>query len=498
MSLAAKLYRKNIISPKGLYTLVSSVLGSGMNLLSLLKYSARTYPKRMAVTCENASITYNDLYQQSKKTAAVLFHQYNIHPGKRIAFLCDNHLAFVQACFAASATGADIFLINPVISPQQFKDLTGNINPDLLVYDESYVRLTENINLSKTTARELLHTVNESKHLSKCPRKRSGKIVLLSSGTGGHFKTTGRKTKAGNFTNPFFALLKNAHLDRYQSVYIATPLFHGFGFAALCMSLLLGTHVFLLEKFNAAKACEMVGKSRVEVITLVPLMLKRMMQEDAQALSGVKCLLSGGASLPHSLVQESVQRYGKTLYNLYGTSEAGFTMMAGSDELLNYPGTIGKKIKGVSFAIKNNHGIKTTVNETGSLYMKTKWAVKKNSWTDTGDLAYLDQNGYCYLNGRADEMIVSGGQNVYPIELESILLQYPGVRETVVIGVQDEDYGQRLKAYVVTAENSSASTGEIFDWLTTRAARYQLPKEIVLVKEIPYNSIGKPLKQHLQ
>lgn len=491
MSLLSQLYRNHFISPKGLFTLFSGNAIHGNNLMVMLRFAARYYPHQKAVTDEEQSISYGDLYKNCRELSATLYHHHALKPGEKCAVLCRNHSEMVKLIFSLSATGTHVFLLNPDMSPDQFSKLHQQHRFTVVFCDRELEHVVNGF--EKT----IIVPVPVITNLVKIPRQKAGQLIVLTSGTSGNFKTAGRKPKARSFIRPFLALLQNIQPDRHHSIYIATPLAHGFGLAALCMSIALGKHIFLLKKFDTSAATKLVSENKIEILSLVPLMLKRLMNENTAALQHVQCFISGGAPLDNLLVQEIQECCGHKLYNLYGTSEAGFVIMAQPQDLQKAPGITGKPIRGVKVSICNIHEQPVNNGETGQLFIKAKWSVNAKAWIATGDLARMDNNGYLYLMGRVDNMIVSAGQNVYPVELENILRQHPLVNHVFATGIQDNDFGQRLKIYVELKEKKITDV-ELMQWIKTKAARYQVPKEIVLVEQLPFNSIGKINRQSLE
>lgn len=499
LKLLKKLYKVNLISPRGFARLLSAFCSEGTNLMALLKFTARKFPNQIAVADENQSITYKDLFKQSQNLAGHLQADFQIETGNKIAFLCRNRAGFVIALCAAARTGARIFLLNPEMTAEQISALAGKHRFDFVFYDAE-VESTAEIEAWKDKSL----TIDEADNLSKKDLQIkikpafSGEIVVLTGGTTGTPKSARRKPSIFKFLNPFFALLTTLELDEYQTVYIATPVYHGFGISALIIALILGMKMFFLTRFDAGKACELIEKNRIETVTVVPLMLQRMLNFDASKLESLQCIISGGAALNPALVAETQTRLGDKLFNLYGTSEAGFSVIAEPADLRRSPETIGRKIIGVKLKILDETEREVSNGQTGKICIKSAWSIESDkNWIETGDVGFQDENGFIFLRGRSDEMIVSGGENVYPVELENILAKHPNILQTAVIGIPDEDFGQRLKAFIVLKENAKISETEIKKWLETRVARFQMPAKIEFLEELPQTAVGKINKKAL-
>lgn len=507
--LLKKLIKINLLTPFGMWRLSSSLFGEGTNLMALLRFAAYQYKNQIAVTDEREAVSYEDLYWQSQRLAVNLQADFRLEAGNKTAFLCRSHAGFVRALCAAARTGARLFLLNPEMTAGQFAALAEKHQFDFLFYDAEVAHLInadENFdwkNNSLVTYDAENPSVEslskkDNRTSTKIKRAFSGEIIVLTGGTTGTPKTARRKPSVFNFLNPFFALLSKLHLDRYKSVYIATPAYHGFGIAAIIIGMILGEKMFLLSHFDASKACALIEKNQIEVVTVVPLMLQRMLNLDPNALRSIECIISGGAALNPALVEDTLARLGDKLFNLYGTSEAGFSVIATPEDLRRSPDTIGRKIAGVNLVILDADDKPLPIGTVGKICIKSLWSVKNNgNWVETGDLGLQDESGYLFLRGRTDEMIVSGGENVYPVELENILAKHPAVNQIAVIGIPDREFGQRLKAFVVPEFGAKITETEIKNWLATRVARFQMPAAVEFLDKLPITAIGKINKKAL-
>ncbi|RQO66431.1 hypothetical protein DBR43_29925 [Pedobacter sp. KBW06] len=505
---AIKLLKKaKLFSVKGIFYLLKALFRRGVNLVAILRLAAWLYPDHLALVHEKDRFTYLQLYRLVRQLALRLNENHGMKKGNKIAIICANHPAFISALFAVAYLGADVYLLNSEMGTAQLQRQVNEHQFDFIIYDPSFSSLILEMGYEKrslaangegeiTVARYL----KDSEHLptgKKIKRSSFNRVVILTSGTTGLYKSAARKASVSAYTGLFLSLLDRLKFENYQSVYVATPIAHGFGLAALCFSYLMGKDVYIRTGFDHKAACAVIRDEQIESVTLVPLMLRRMLDENKEALQSLKCIVSGGAVLSPALAEEAVLGLGNKLFNLYGTSEAGVCLLAGPEELIKYPGTIGKALEGVCLEIRNRQ-----------LWIKCAWSAERDRWINTGDLGYQDEEGYCYLLGRADEMIVSGGENVYPYELELLLMQHPMVKEVLVTGIADAGFGQRLAAFVVLKDvapledfgvpkekvpaTTEATKAAILSWLSGKAARYQMPKHLVFTNEIPLTSMGKP------
>lgn len=504
-----KLYESGILAPVGIYRLITSLLSSGVNPMALLTYAAKTAPEEVAITDEEERITYLELHNQCERLAAILQQDYHVTARQKVAILCRNHACMVRALFSISYLGTHVYLLNVEMSASQIGAIVKQQGFHLVIHDADLVDI---MTAGGYTGRRIAAYGSEAATIAamslatrpygagKVRKARAGNIVVLTGGTSGEHKMAARKPGVMRFVSPFCALLVNAKLSKYRSVYVATPIYHGYGLAAVFISILLRSHIYLQRRFNAASACRLIEQEQIEVTTVVPLMLHRMLACDEQALSSLRCVITGGAAISPQLVRRTMGKLGTVLYNLYGTSEGGICMMATPYDLIHAPDTVGKSIMGVQLRIAGEGGAEVAEGEIGRICVRNSWSTSnaRNTWVDTGDMGYRDKEGYVFLCGRADDMIVSGGENVYPMMVEHVLLQHDCIREAAVVGVLDEEFGQRLRAYVVTSAGADVQADEVREWLRSRVARYELPAVIEVVKELPYTPLGKPDRNKLR
>ncbi len=475
-----------ILNPEGIVKLIQSVFHHGTNLLTLSSWVARLYPEKMMLSGEDETITYSAFHQKAMNLSRffTMNHPSMIH-GKT-AVIASNSINMLAACFGASGAGSDITLISTEVSEEQFRKMEESIGFGLVIKDKALTLQPKSpvFNLSDPVVFVPIKTNDFPQPPNRYWNK---KISTLTSGSTGDPKSARRTTSIFAFLQPFHSLLRNAKLNEYQSVVVTTPLYHGYGLATSLMAMCLGSHIHIRKHFKASEICELIEKHKIEVITLVPLVLRRILNESETNLTSLKAILSGGAALEESLVTNTHKRLGKILFNLYGTSEAGFCILANPDQLKRNPSTIGKPIEGVRIRInepEKSYGC-------GELLVKNRWSVSRTKWIRTGDLARINEDGFIKLMGRSDDMIVSGGVNVYPIELENLLFQHPNVELVKVAGIQDDEFGQRLKAYLVLKQGSIDNETEIMEWIRHHGNRFIVPKSIQILHEIPHNEIGK-------
>lgn len=501
-----KLYTVNLLSPWGIIALLRAFNKHGKNLLALLEFSSRFYPNRTAIKDDNSSYTYAQFYEKANKLACFLSYSYKIDKKKKVVILCKNHSICLINLVALSRLGCDVVFLNADMSSSQLSHIMNQQNFDLLIYDNVFHPKIAESKIEKIPcflgATDSIESIlNSNSKINSIPHKNSsGHISVLTGGTSGKIKFAKRKATILNFVLPFFTLLKELNLDHYKKIYIAVPFYHGYGLASVILSMVLSVEIYLKTKFDSLNALELIKKNKIEVLAIVPTMLKRMLDKSSDSLASVQVIVTGGAPIDRSLVEKTLSLLGDKLYNLFGTSEAGFSVIALPEDLKKYPDTIGKKIWGVDLVLLDKDNNRVKEGDIGTLHIKNQWSMSgtDDQYISTGDLGFYNKEGYLFLKGRIDDMIVSGGENVYPYDIEALLLTNPKVDSVAVIAIKDKDFGKRLNAFVTPQFSlEELSETSIKNWLSSRLARYQLPSRVIIVKTIPFSSTGKLDKKKL-
>ena len=497
--LLAELHRAGLLTPAGLLRLLEAVATTGANPMALLRIAAKVHPQRIAVFDDRQRLTYLELWQQAESVAIGLHSEYGVVRGRKVAIVCCDHSAAIKSIFAASRLGAHVFLVNPAMSTDQLMALHERMQFDFCVYDEQLDAVFSAPSM-RSKSLPAYHPSDESiDRMSSSPRQEEvrlektvgGSIVVMTGGTTGQPKPASRKPSMFTFLPPFCALLTQVRLARYRSVYIATPIYHGFGLASLFIGVVLRVTMYVSSRFDAERACALIKENNVDAVTLVPLMLQRMLRHDSDSLSSLQCVVCGGAALSPALAQDTLEQIGPILFNMYGTSEAGVCIIAAPEMLRRKPDSIGRPIAGVRARISDASNQVVGVGEPGRLCIRSAWTISRKSWIETGDIAHRDAESDLFLCGRVDDMIVSGGENVYPIELENVLSQHPDVDSCGVVGISDIEFGQRLKAVIKVKSGITLEESALLGWLQPRLARHQMPAVIEFRDELPYTALGK-------
>jgi fatty-acyl-CoA synthase len=278
------------------------------------------------------------------------------------------------------------------------------------------------------------------------------------------------------------------------------------------LSTALSSTLVLRRRFDPADTLRAISEHRASALIVVPVMLARMLELGAEAvsahqLSSLRVIAVSGSALPGPLAQDVMDAFGEKLYNLYGSTEVAWATVASPQDLRAAPGTAGRPPRGTVVKILDPEWRELPAGSSGRIFVGSEMLFEgytgggdKLRWGDlmsTGDVGHFDDCGRLFVDGRDDDMIVSGGENVFPSEVEDLLARLPGIREVAVVGVPDQEFGQRLRAIVALERDASLTERELQDHVRRNLARYKVPREVRFVDELPRNATGKVLKREL-
>nr|WP_314828913.1 AMP-binding protein [uncultured Prevotella sp.] len=488
------LYRLHIISPKGIFVWAKSLISEGISLMALLRFAAHFYPQRCAITDEKQSLSYQDLYIRTHQLAEILYTEYHLQPEMSVALLRRNSIILTLLLHALSRLGIRTTLLSTDLGTEQITTDLQKHHYHLIIYDSDLKQIpTELPCVAVTTERLndiLLHNTSQTKRRKLPKIWRGREIIIHSGGTSGNFKTIARRPSVTSFLPPLFALLRDIKIYQYERVLISLPFYHGFGLSTLIISLLMGKKICLQKRFDALQTLAIIEREKIEVMPIVPAMLARFWQIEGakKKMKSLRCLISGGDRLPKSLIETTHKEIGEVIFNLYGTSEAGFFMLANPKELASFKETtLGKPIQGVDCKVKdrNRQGI-------GTLWVRSRWAMRglRNQWQNTGDLVSQNSEGYFFHHGRADRMVVCGGENVQPEHIEQVLLSHPMIIAARAFTVPDPNFGNVIHTEIECTPKATLTEATLLDWLRPQLSRAEMPHSIHF-KTIEMLSTGK-------
>ena len=343
------------------------------------------------------------------------------------------------------------------------------------------------------------------------PPDESSRFIILTSGTTGTPK--GAQRAQPDTLTPLAAMFSRIPLRAGEPTVIAAPLFHSWGFAHFMLGLSLNSSYVLRRKFDPEATLKAIADNEATALVVVPVMMQRIMQLDEATLGKydlptLRVTAASGSALPGPLATDWMDHFGDNLYNLYGSTEVAWATIATPEDLRAAPGTAGRPPRGTVVKIVDNEGKgEVPEGETGRVFVGNEMAFEGytggggkdvyEGLLSSGDVGHFDDDGRLFIDGRDDEMIVSGGENVFPREVEDLLAGHEAVKEVAVIGVDDDEFGQRLKAFVVCSEHGAIDESEVKSYVKENLARYKVPREVEFLDSLPRNATGKVLKREL-
>jgi acyl-CoA synthetase (AMP-forming)/AMP-acid ligase II len=506
-------------SPVKLAKLVAVVRAWGTGPAGGFATLAVRYPDRAGLVDELGTLTFGEIHRRSNALAHALRAR-GIGEGDAVAVMCRNHRGFVDASLAVAKLGADVLYLNTAFAGPQLVDVLAREKARAVIHDEEFTGLlaaadvadrilawTDTDSDTDGDSDSLESLMRSGSDDDLAPPIRRSRTVILTSGTTGIPKGAPR-SEAG--IDAAVAMLSRLPLLVGWTTHFDAPLFHTWGYAHFAFSMLLGSTVVLIRRFDPETCLQVTQDFQCDSLVVIPVMLPRILQQPEETLasydlSSVQAVAASGSALPGDLATTWMDRFGDTLYNVYGSTEVAYASIATPQDLREEPGSAGKPPHGTVVRILDADGNELPQGESGRIFVGngllfdgyTGGGGKElvDGLMSTGDLGRFDANGRLHVEGRDDEMIVSGGENVFPKEVEDCLARHVHVVEAAAIGVPDDDFGKRLRAFVVTRQH--VDEDELRDWVTQNLARFKVPRDFVFVDELPRNATGKILKREL-
>ena len=476
---------------------------------------------RVGLIDELGSLTFAELDARSSALGAALAAR-GVRPGDTVGILCRNHRGFLDAAFATAKLGARTLYLNTDFAGPQLRDVSEREGVTLLIHDEEYDELVAGIDpehgpLLAWTDRDRAEGTIErliEDHAGELPPPPAepASVVLLTSGTTGTPK--GASRHQGSSLHPIGALLSKVPFRSRESSYIAAPMFHGLGFTQMVLAVTLGITTIVQRRFKPDHVLDAIAERRPQVLVVVPVMLQRIVslleaEPGRWDTSSLRIIFSSGSQLEAELVRRTQRAIGDVLYNFYGSTEVAWATFATPEDLRAAPGTAGRPPYGTIVRLYDAdgrpvHGLGTT----GRIFVGNGYQFDGytggggkeviDGLMSTGDVGHFDAAGRLFVDGRDDDMIVSGGENIFPSEVEELLLTHPAVEEAAVVGVSDDKFGQRLAAFVVRRPGAELSDDEVREFVRQNLARYKVPRDVTFLERLPRNPTGKVLKRELR
>jgi acyl-CoA synthetase (AMP-forming)/AMP-acid ligase II len=522
LSTAGILVRAGVVSagrPDKVVRQLSSIARWGATVAGGYEAAAARGYHELALHDERVTRTFGQTDERSNRLANALAAK-GVRGRDRVALMCRNHAGMVESFIACGKLGADVILLNTGLPASAVADVIAVHQPAAVLADDEFAQIIAGVPgdfLRLSTWPDAEHgypTVDELIQGASDERlkaaDRPGGIVVLTSGTTGMPKGALRPTPKG--LSAAAALLARIPLRAGDRILVAAPLFHTWGLAAMQIGMALRASLSLARKFDAEETLRTIAEHKCQALFAVPIMLQRILDLPARVrarydLSSLRIVASSGSALPGPFVTAFMDAFGDVLYNLYGSTEVSWASIADPVDLRAAPTTAGHCPPGTDLAILDEAGNHVPPGVDGQIFVGNEMLF--DGYTDggslpktrelmaTGDVGYMDAGGRLFITGRGDEMIVSGGENVFPRPVEEALMALPEVYDAAAVGVPDSEYGQRLAAYLVLRRGADIDAEEVRDYIHQRVARFAVPRDVYFVRELPRNATGKVVKRWL-
>jgi fatty-acyl-CoA synthase len=489
--------------------------------------NARRTPYRAACIDEEGEFSYRELDEAAHAVANGLL-EIGVRAGDGVALLARNHRWFLIANYGAARVGARIILLNSEFSGPQIKEVAEREGAKIIIYDDEYTEAVSKAEpkLGKLRALGTNPDADEPSgstdetleeliaRSSKEPAPKAGKhasIIILTSGTTGTPKGANRSTPPT--LAPVGGILSHVPFKAGEVTSLPAPMFHALGYLHGTLGMFLGSTLVLRRKFKPPLVLEDIEKHKVTAMVVVPVMLSRILDavekmDKKPDLSSLKVVFISGSQLGAELASRALKDLGPVIYNMYGSTEIAFATIAGPKDLERNAATVGPVVKGVKVKILDDNGNELPQGDVGRIFVGNAFPFEGytggghkqiiNGLMSSGDVGYFDEHNLLYVSGRDDEMIVSGGENVFPAEVEDLISGHPEVVEATAIGVEDKEMGHRLRAFVVKKQDAGLDEETVKHYVRDHLARYKVPREVVFLDELPRNPTGKILKRELR
>ena len=498
----------------------------GFTPAAAYRSSAIRYPDRTALVDERGTLSFAQIDRRTNALARGLA-QAGVTESDGVAIMARNHRGFIEATVAVSKLGAGALYLNTAFAGPQIADVLAREDPVAVIYDEEF----EDLVAKGASGRKRWLSWSEpdgarardddapplQEPIDRCddsplqaPAER-GRVVILTSGTTGTPKGAARRQP--DSIEPAAALFSKIPLRARETTMIAAPLFHSWGFAHFTLAMPLSSTLVLRRRFDPEDTLRAVAEHAASTLVVVPVMLQRILELGEETIArfdtgSLRIIALSGSALPGELATRAMDVFGDVLYNLYGSTEVAWATIATPEDLRAAPGTAGRPPLGTVVKLLDEGGREVAPGQTGRIFVGNEMVFEGytggggkevvDGLMSTGDVGRLDEAGRLFVEGRDDEMIVSGGENVFPREVEDLLADHECVEEVAVVGVADDEFGQRLRAFVVRRAGCEISESEVQAHVRANLARFKVPREVIFIERLPRNATGKVVKRELQ
>ena len=517
---AAKvLYRAGIFKPIGPHKTIRIIRAAkawgkspAMGFIAL----AIRQPDTIAIIDDEGTATFDEVNRRSNALARGL-REAGVSPGDVVGVMGRNHRRFVETIIACCKVGANTVLMNTMFAAPQLTEVGRRENVTALLYDEEFGSLLDGL---KGMPRFVIYGTSEDQSIEALiadhadddvdPPNIESRFTMLTSGTTGTPKGAKRGSPEGMM--PIASMLSRIPYRSGERTMIAAPLFHSWGLGQLQLGLVLGTTYVLSHRFDPEATLKAVAEYRCTTLAIVPIMMQRILALPDEVkrkydLSSLRITAASGSALPGHLATEWMDAFGDNLYNFYGSTEVAMATVATPEDMRAAPGTAGKPPLGAAVKILDPQKRPVPTGETGRIFVANSISFegytsgddkeRLGGFVSSGDVGHFDEGGRLFIDGRDDDMIISGGENVFPREVEDLIAGRDDVEEVAVIGVSDPEWGQRLKAFVVLKPGAMLDEDDVKAYVKQSLASYKVPREVAFIDALPRNATGKVLRRQL-
>ncbi len=496
-------------------------------------FHAQARPQREALVCGKTRLTYKAFDEQINQLVRVL-GVLGLSSGEAVALMLPNCIAHLVAQETLPRVGALAVQIGYRLKGSEVAHILDNSSPQLLMYHHSYehevraavqhgdyleesqllvVGAPEGVQVYGQRYEELLG--QQSSVLPTTRGAGAGGVIIYTSGTTGKPKGATRSWKDTGIISVTDMMARTGMRSDDRHL-VLCPLYHSAALAFAKMMTSMGAAIVLAEHFDAESTLAQIERESITCAFMVPTMLVRINALDSKTknkydTSSLRWVMSGAAPLATATALSFQAHFGPVLFNFYGATETGTVTHAGPADHGAKPGSVGRPLRGNEIRILDEDGVELPAGEVGELYVRNGMLIggyyknqdatsasSRDGFFSVGDLARIDEDGYLYLASRKHDMVISGGVNIYPREIEEVLHSQPDVMEAAVIGVPDSEWGEALCAFVVPRPGSALTKDIIIAHCKTRLAGYKQPRSVVFLEEMPRNATGKVLKNVLR
>ena len=493
----------------------------GVSLAGGYAADAALRPDGIAIIDERGALTFADVDRRTSALAAALADS-GLREGDRVAVMCRNHRGIIEASTALGKVGADVLFLNTGFAAPQIASVVRAEDVAAIIHDDEFTPLVRGTipanrrfiawSAGKRLPHNSLEALIKRGSAEEPPTPdRVGKITILTSGTTGAPKGAARSQP--RTADPAVAILSRIPLRIEATTLIASPIFHSWGIGHLGLAVLLRSTLVLQAKFDAEATLAAIERHGVTALAAVPVMLQKILDLPVATrrrydTSSLQVVAVSGSALSAELGSDFMDEFGDILYNLYGSTEVAWATIATPEDLRAAPGTTGRPPLGTTVRLLDDANGEVSPGETGRIFVFNEMLFEGytggggkhvvDGMMATGDIGRFDDEGRLFVDGREDDMLVSGGENVFPQEIEEVLMQHTDVLEVAVIGIPDPRWGHRLHAFVVKRPRSQLSADEVRDHVRSRLARSKVPRGVTFVDALPRNATGKVVKRALE